>query len=289
MPKQQPRTALDVCLAVSARQHAPGGTAGVAIPLEEDESATLVAILRDYDKYGTSTNLEERARHFLVIYRERESFSRVLTQDERAELNAILAPKPRPSEPDYRRNPRSSFVWPPPSWGAKRILALAAALAVVIAGGIVVATSSPQGEPPASISQEHAPAVQVAPGTTDLQNLKQNYGPWTQLTPSDQRPQTGQPAVLLLEDGGYFASTKWTITPNASGWQQDIAGNVGNIDIKGSHADITDANGSPYLVGIDQPFVVSSNPGTLLRIDPTGSVFAMTLAQATAVRQSLQK
>jgi uncharacterized membrane protein len=54
--------------------------------------------------------------------------------------------------------------------------------------------------------------------------------------------------------------------------------------VTGDHADITDADGNPYIVGINQPFVISGNPGTVLLIDRTGTVLAISLAQATAVR-----
>jgi hypothetical protein len=42
-------------------------------------------------------------------------------------------------------------------------------------------------------------------------------------------------------------------------------------------------------VGINQPFVISSNPDTVLLIDRTGTVMSVSLAQATAVRHSLRK
>jgi ABC-type enterochelin transport system substrate-binding protein len=42
-------------------------------------------------------------------------------------------------------------------------------------------------------------------------------------------------------------------------------------------------------VGINQPFVISSNPDTVLLIDRTGTVRSVSLAQATAVRRSLRK
>lgn len=149
--------------------------------------------------------------------------------------------------------------------------------------------ASRQGSPPPGVALPHPPAIQVPVGTTDLQNLKANYGPFTQLTPSDERPQTGQPALLLLEAGGTFASQSWTVSSTASGWSEDIAGNVNNVDVKGDHADITNPDGAPYIVGINQPFVFSGNPGTVMLVDPTGVVKSMSTAQATAVRSHLSR
>lgn len=280
-----PSPALDFCQIVGAKQRTPGGTAGVAVPLEQEEQATLDQILIQLGLRGVTANLEDQARRFLLVYRERESYSPVLTKEERAQLNQILEP-PRAQ----RFTPQE---WPPRSARRpinRRPLVIAAVLiALSSVGGVTayVVASTDRSGPPAGTAQQHPPAQQVQPGTTDLQQLKQNYGPWQQLTPSDQKPQTGQPALLLLDGGGYFASTKWTVPAGAPGWQQDIAGNVNNVDVKGNYADITDADSNPYIVGIDQPFIVSSNPGTVLRIDPAGSVFSMSLAQATAQRQAL--
>ena len=52
---------------------------------------------------------------------------------------------------------------------------------------------------------------------------------------------------------------------------------------------ITDADGVGYTVGINQAFIISSNPDTVLLISPGSTVMSMSLAQATAVRQPLGK
>lgn len=92
-----------------------------------------------------------------------------------------------------------------------------------------------------------------------------------------------------MEDGGYFASERWTIEPGAPGWQQDIGGNVASANVTDDHADITDVDGNSYAVGINQPFIIAGNPGTVLLIDPAGTIRSMPLAQATAVRHPLGK
>lgn len=57
----------------------------------------------------------------------------------------------------------------------------------------------------------------------------------------------------------------------------------------GNYATITDADGIGYTVGINQAFIFSSNPGTVLLISPSSTVVSMSLAQATAVRQPLAR
>ena len=64
--------------------------------------------------------------------------------------------------------------------------------------------------------------------------------------------------------------------------------NVTSVARSGDQAAITDADGVDYTVGIDQAFIISSNPGTVLLISPGSAVMSMSLAQATAVRQSLK-
>jgi hypothetical protein len=50
---------------------------------------------------------------------------------------------------------------------------------------------------------------------------------------------------------------------------------------------IQDADGIGYTVGVNQAFIISSNPDTVLLVTPGSIVMSMPLAQATAVRQPL--
>ena len=77
--------------------------------------------------------------------------------------------------------------------------------------------------------------------------------------------------------------------PTAQWWTQDLGGNVTSVVVSGETAAITDADGVEYTVGVSQPFIVSSNPGTVLLISPGSTVMSMSLAQATAVRQPLPR
>jgi hypothetical protein len=159
---------------------------------------------------------------------------------------------------------------------------LAAGLGVGISGYI---GSHQSGPPTAGASGRSGAAQGVAPGSTDLQALRQDFGPWRQLTGR----LTGSPALLLLESGSTYASERWTVPSTATWWAQDIGGNVTSSEDSGDHAAITDADGTGYTVGINQAFIISSNPGTVLLISPGGTVMSMSLAQATAVRQPLRK
>jgi hypothetical protein len=123
----------------------------------------------------------------------------------------------------------------------------------------------------------------VAPGSTDLQALRQDFGPWQQLTGR----LTSGPALLLLESGGVYASERWTVPSTAAWWAQDLGGNVTSVTRSGGRAMIQDADGIGYTVGVNQAFIISTNPDTVLLITPSGVVMSMPLAQATAVRQPL--
>jgi hypothetical protein len=170
-------------------------------------------------------------------------------------------------------------------------LAAVAAVAVGAAAGLGVGISgyvgSHQSGPPAATTAGRSGAAQaVAPGSTDLQALRQDFGPWRQL--SSTGPPTGSPALLLLESGSAYASERWTVPSTATWWAQDIGGNVTSVAASGDHATITDADGIIYTVGINQPFIISSNSNTVLLIRPDSTVMSMSLAQATAVRQFLR-
>jgi hypothetical protein len=168
-------------------------------------------------------------------------------------------------------------------------LATIAAIAIAVAAGIGVGISSfigshQSGAPAASGTGGGGAAPSVPPGSTDLQALRQDFGPWRQLAGQP----TGRPALLLLEGGSTWASKRWAVPSNARWWTQDLGGNVSSVQDHGGQAAITDADGVGYTVGINQAFIISSNPDTVLLISPGGTVMSMSLAQATAVRQTLR-
>ena len=179
--------------------------------------------------------------------------------------------------------PRLSWGW---NWRLTAIAAVAVALAAGLGVGISSYVGADQPGPPAATASGQPGAVQaVAPGSTDLQALRQDFGPWRQVTGRA----TGSPALLLLQGGSADASGRWTVPPAATGWAQDIGGSVTSVADSGEYVTITDADGVGYTVGINQAFIFSSNPGTVLLIRPGSTVMSMSLAEATAVRQPLAR
>ena len=179
--------------------------------------------------------------------------------------------------------PGISWRW---NWRIAAIAAIAVGLAAGLGIGISSYVGSHQSGPPTATASGLSGAGQaVAPGSTDLQALRQDFGPWRQLTGR----LTDGPALLLLDSGDAYASERWTVPSTAAGWAQDLGGNVTSVVDSGDYATIADADGIDYTVGINQAFVISSNPGTVLLIRPNSAVMSMSLAQATAVRQPLAR
>jgi hypothetical protein len=172
------------------------------------------------------------------------------------------------------------------NWRLAAIAAAAIALAAGLGVGVSSYIDSHQSGPPAGAGTSDPGVVEsVPPGSTDLQVLREDFGPWRQLTGQS----TGSPALLLLENSSLYASQRWTVPSTATWWTTDLGGNVTSVQATGSRATITDADGVGYTVGVDQAFIISSNPDTVLLISPGGTVMSMSLAQATAVRQPLGK
>jgi hypothetical protein len=179
--------------------------------------------------------------------------------------------------------PRLRWQW---SWRVAGIAAVAVALAAGLGVGVASYVGSHQPGPPAATGTDSPGVIEsVLPGSTDLQALRQDFGPWRQLTGAA----TGSQALLLLESGSVYASQRWTVPANATWWAQDLGGNVTSVQPAGGRAAITDADGVGYTVGINQAFIISSNPDTVLLISPGGTVMSMSLAQATAVRHPLRE
>jgi hypothetical protein len=163
------------------------------------------------------------------------------------------------------------------------ISAIAIGLAAALGIGLASYVGSHQSGPPTATATGSSAAESVAPGSTDLQALRQDFGPWRQLADGS----TESPALLLLENRADYASERWTVPSGATWWAQDLGGNVTSVTRSGDHASIEDADGIGYAVGVNQAFIISSNPGTVLLIAPSGIVMSMPLAQATAVRRPL--
>ena len=194
----------------------------------------------------------------------------------------IRARPPRP--PGGPRGGRAiRWRW---NWRLAAVTGVALALAAGLGVGISRYVGSQQPGPPAATASGPSGAGQgVPPESTGLQALRQDFGPWRPLT----GPGTDGPALLLLDSGAADASARWTVPATATGWGQDLGGTVASVTRSGDQAAITDADGVGYTIGVNQAFIISSNPGTVLLISPGGIVMSMSLAQATAVRQPLAR
>ncbi len=288
-----PSSVLDFLAMIDAKERLPGGSFAI---LDEADRGTLEGLLRIYHEQGPTAALERRARTFLISYRELDKHAGVLDAAERERLARILGEPPLARQPPVGQPPvgQPPVVGPPAvAWrrGTPWRWVSAAGFAVLAAAGLGLGVaghvSSHQAGPPPAVQGRTLPDQQSAPGGTGLQNLNQEYGPWRQLTPSAADPRTGSPALLLLQDGSYDVSGRWTVPAGAPGWQRAAASEVASVRMVGDHADLTDADGGTWIVGIGQPFVFSATPGTVLRVDPGGEVWSLPLAQATAARRSL--
>ena len=194
----------------------------------------------------------------------------------------VRAAHPRAHRADGRRL-RISRRW---NWRVAAITATGIALAAGLGVGISSYIGSHQSGPPTATGTGDPGLVEsVPPGSTDLQALRQDFGPWRQLTGQ----LTDSPALLLLQSGSSYASERWTVPSTATWWTTDIGGNVTSVKDTGGRATITDADGVGYTVGINQAFIISTNPDTVLMISPGSTVMSMSLAQATALRQPLAR
>ncbi|HEY0936961.1 MAG TPA: hypothetical protein VGD91_24905 [Trebonia sp.] len=63
------------------------------------------------------------------------------------------------------------------------------------------------------------------------------------------RPGGGYTALILLDRGAAYASRRWTLPSTATGWAQDLGGNVTSVTKSGGQAAITDSDGVGYTVG----------------------------------------
>jgi hypothetical protein len=191
---------------------------------------------------------------------------------------AKVRARPRPSFARSRRSRNWRWNWP-----LTAISAIAVGLAAGLGIGIASYVGSHQSGPPTATATGSSVAESVAPGSTDLQALRQDFGPWRQLANGP----TDGPALLLLESGAAYASERWTVPSGATWWAQDLGGNVNSVTRSGDRAMIQDSDGIGYTVGVNQAFIISSNPDTVLLVTPGSIVMSMPLAQATAVRQPL--
>jgi len=166
-----PSSALDFLATIDAKERLPGGAGAFAI-LDEADRATLVRLLRSYNDRGLTAALERQARMFLISYREIDKHAGVLDAAERKRLDRIL---------DETSVGRRGVNY----WGCA-----AAALVLLLAAGLVIwgNVGSDRSGPPSAAAGRPVAAQQVPPGMTELQKLRQDFGPWRQLVPAGLSP-----------------------------------------------------------------------------------------------------
>jgi hypothetical protein len=270
-----PTPALDFCRKISIWQEAEGASAGLPMLIPDRERNDLASILAEASWKMHLDPVEDRARRWLVGYRELEDQQRVLTAAQRAELNAIV---------DQLTAGRPVIMLENPLRGRRAVFALAAlliAVLIVITSVWLVRKGSAGNPAPAAGAAAPARQQQVPAGTTDLENFKRDWAPFTQLAVDEQHPQTRVPALLFLENGGYYV-TQWQVLPSDPAWSPDLGGNITAADVRGNWVLVTDADGNDWVVGTGQPFVIARNPGTVLEVDEAGTVLSMPESHAVA-------
>jgi hypothetical protein len=291
IPVNSSYPASDFLRKVEVWQQAPGGTAGVAVPMAENEEMTLDQLLASIRRDGASARLEAQARYWLIGYREQDP---PLTGAQARELDTVIAGAPvgpswralADSEPARRRQ----YAWVFPSLGRSvRVtlgVAAIACLALIIVFAVIIRTGSgSNGNAPAGNSQQVPAQQQVPVNTTDLQQFETDWGPFTQLPVSAADPASGAPAVILLNQGGYYVS-RWYLGSNThSGpWTLDNENRVTARTVQGDYVIFTDGDGQQWVVGTDQPFVLATDPSTVIYISGSGDIWTMPVTEAIIIR-----
>jgi len=275
-----PTPALDFLRKVQVWQEDDANkTAGLVVVMPDSEDQTLAGLLRTFDSLGATSGLENRARYWLIGYRELEDRQRVLTEDQRAELHAITDRLMS----DYRQahaQPRQRRHLKPWQWIT---IAAASVLIGFGAAGLVHALAgSSNGAPPPARPVAQAPQ-HPAPGLlTDLQQFRADWN-----VPAVAIGAAGSPqALVLLQDGLYYPSP-WTVPAGDPGWQDNLDDAGFTVTVHGSLADVTDSTGITYTVAVGQPFVTAGNTQLVLRVLRDGTIQSMPGPHAIAVRHRI--
>jgi hypothetical protein len=165
-------------------------------------------------------------------------------------------------------------------------LLLAVICSVVRSNFTTYEVAEPQSQP--GIASE----VPLYP--TTLQQVDKDFGPFKTISvfiDGLPTPTTNAPALLLLgDDGGTMASTKWTLDVNSPEWRFDGSFWVRNVLIETNDiVRIQTASNYVYLFSVNQPFVLAEAPDAVIRIDAQGTVSTIPLAQAVRLRVTLDK
>jgi hypothetical protein len=269
-----PTPALDFCQKVRTWQDAEGASSGLPLLVPARDLSDLDALLAGVQVSGPSPLLEDRARRWLIGYRELEDQQRVLTEAQRAELNDVvgqLSGTPYRTHAPARRKPLRGRV----------ITAAVVAVIALLAGiGTRALIGSGNGSPPPAGPVAAQPAGPQPGALTDLQRFRADWN-----VPAVAVGSAGNPAGLVLLQDGLYYPAPWGIPAGDAGWVTDTTGSItGSPQVHDGLADVTDVNGTTYTVAVGQPFVLASNPQVVLRVLRNAAVQVIPQPHAIAVR-----
>jgi uncharacterized cupin superfamily protein len=255
-------------------------TAGLVVVMPDREEQSLDGLLAELRVSGRSAALEDRARTWLVGYREMEARQRVLTEEQRAELDSICAVIPlwqARREREQHSRSRSKLR-------SRVIVAVIVGVIALIAGiGTRALISSDQpGPPPAGVVQPANPGPQPGP----LTGQQQFRADWD--VPQAATADAGNPAALVWLDAQdqLYHPVLWTVPAGDAGWQDDTAGSI-SASVQGGDVTVTDSDGNSWTVSPGQPFVISSDPQVVYRVLRDGTIQSMPQPHAIRVRTRL--
>lgn len=276
-----PTPALDFCRKVAIWQDADGTSAGLPVIMPDREQGSLNTILADADHGLNLPYVEDRARRWLIGYRELVSQQGGLTPAQLAELNHVvdnqIGTTPRERQRASRQRTRRSLKpWQWITIGAAGLL-----IGLGTAGLVHALAATGNGGPPPAGPVAAAPQHPAPGALTDLQQFRADWN-----VPPSASPSAGginAQNLVLLQDGLYYPSP-WDILPGDAGW---TAGNSGTLTASahdGGYADVTDSDGTTYTVPVGEPFAVASNPQLVFRVLHDSTIQSMPQPHAIRVR-----
>lgn len=264
-----PTPALDFCQRVRTWQDAEGASSGLPMYIPDGDQETLHAILTAAGRGGPNQVLEDRARLWLIGFRELENQQRTLTESQRTELDDVIARAPyRPSSVRQRRiSPRLAYVI------IALIIALGASLSIA---SLLIGNDN--GSPPPAGPVAAQPAGPQPGALTDLQQFRADWD-----VPGSAIADAGSPAALVLLQDGLYYPVLWSIPAGDPGWVTDSTGSI-TASVHGGDATVTDSGGTTYTVTAGQPFVLASNPRVIFRVLRDGTIQSMPEPHAIRIR-----